>query len=170
MPLKRHTGPNALRRGRTSVPHANYFVTLCVEPRSDILLPGIAVALLAEAHRLNTDRGWVLRCATTMPDHAHLFFTLGERLSLSQTMARLKTKTQAFLRRRHADWQQNFFDHQLRPKDSAESVIRYIWMNPYRAGLATAGETWPHFYCRDEDWVWFQGLTDSGQPFPEWLR
>ena len=26
------------------------------------------------------------------------------------------------------------------------------------------------YYCAEEDWEWFQSLTDSGTPFPEWLR
>ena len=168
-PPKRNTGPNALRRGRASVPHADYFVTVCVQPRLPVLVPGIAPALLAETHRLTADGAWALRCLTVMPDHAHLFFTLGARLTLSQAMARLKTKTQALLRPQGAGWQENFYDHRLRPEDSAESVIRYLWLNPPRAGLVAEGDTWPYFYCRDEDWEWLRDLTDNGQPFPEWL-
>jgi REP element-mobilizing transposase RayT len=169
-PPKRNTGPNALRRGRASVPHANYFVTVCVNPRRDVLIPVAATALLDEAQRLTTDGAWILRCLTVMPDHAHLFFTLGERLTLSRAVARFKTKTQAFVRLRGTDWQDNFYDHQLRADDSVESIIRYIQLNPYQAGLVQWPQTWPHFYCRDEDWEWFRGLTDRGLPIPEWLQ
>jgi hypothetical protein len=31
-------------------------------------------------------------------------------------------------------------------------------------------DRWPHFYCCEEDSEWFDGLTDDGQPFPEWLQ
>ncbi|MDP2136362.1 MAG: transposase, partial [Candidatus Didemnitutus sp.] len=138
---KHDTGPNALRRRRFSVPHADYFITLCVQPRRPILIPAVAVALLAEAQDLAADGTWNLRCLTVMPDHAHLFITLGERLPLSRAVARLKTKTQALVRRHEGDWQENFYDHRLRPGDSVESVIRYLQLNAYRSGLAQPEET-----------------------------
>ncbi len=163
-------GPNALRRGRVSMPHAEYFVTVCLQPRRAVLVPDFAAVLQSEAQRLAADGGWTLRCLTVMPDHLHLFFILGERLTLSQAMARLKTKTQMFVRPHGTDWQDNFYDHKVRREDSIESIIRYIYLNPYRAGLIQPAESWPYFYCREEDWAWFQGLTDSGQPFPEWLQ
>jgi REP element-mobilizing transposase RayT len=117
---------------------------------------------------MTADTTWMLRCMTVMPDHLHLFFTLGERLSLSQAVGRLKTKTQSLLRPR-TDWQNNFYDHQLRPTDSVEATIRYVYQNPYQAGLVSAKDSWPYFYCHTNDWAWFNDLTDSGQPFPEWL-
>jgi putative transposase len=125
--------------------------------------------LLNEAQRLETG-GLILRCMTVMPDHMHLFFTLGERLTLSQVLARLKTKTQTLVRPQGTDWQSNFYDRRIREIDSIESIIRYIYLNPYRAGLIRAHETWHHFYCCEPDWKWFQSITDSGQPFPEWLQ
>jgi putative transposase len=167
---KRDTGPNALRRGRVSVPGANYFVTLCVEPRLPLLVESRAREASRELHSLHDDGCWHLRCATVMPDHIHVFFTLGRVLMLSQVVARLKTKTQAGLRRLKADWQDNYYDHRLRPEDSVESTIRYIHLNPYRAGLITAQEQWPHFYCCQEDWSWYLTLADDGKPPAEWLR
>jgi REP element-mobilizing transposase RayT len=104
-----------------------------------------------------------------MPDHVHLFVTLGGRLTLSQCVARLKTKTRVMLELQNAKWQLNFYDHHLRAADSIEAVIRYIHGNPYRAGLIGHKEVWPYFFCRPEDWSWFEKTTDSGQPFPEWL-
>ena len=167
---KRDTGPNALRRGRMSIPQADYFVTVCLYPRRDLLVPTVADALLREAKCLTSDGSWTLRCLTVIPDHAHLFFTLGQRLKLSQTIARFKTKTQVFIRSQGSDWQDNFYDHKVSPEDSIEQIIRYIFLNPFRAGLTTQGASWPYFYCRDEDWEWFVRLTDDHQPSPEWLQ
>jgi REP element-mobilizing transposase RayT len=133
-PLKRDAGPNALRRGRASMPHADYFVTLCLQPRRAILVPDMAEVLLNEMQRMTTEGCWTLRCLTVMPDHAHLFFTLGERLTLSQAIARLKTKTQTLVRQFGTDWQNNFYDHKVRPDDSIESIMRYIYLNPYHPG------------------------------------
>ena len=149
---------------------ADYFVTICLQPRRAILVPDIVAVLLNEAQRMTTDGCWTLRCLTVMPDHAHLFFTLGERLMLSQSVARLKTKTQSFVRPFGTDWQNNFYDHKVRPNDSIERVMRYIYLNPYHAGLIQPIDRWPYFYCCKEDMKWFDSLIDDCQPFPEWLQ
>jgi len=163
-------GSNALRRGRASTPYAEYFVTVCLQPRLAVLVPDVAAVVQSEAQRLGDNSEWTLRSLTVMPDHLHLFFILGERLTLSQTIARLKAKTQMLVRPHGVDWQDNFYDHKVRREDSIESIIRYIYLNPYRAGLIQLDECWPHFYCRGEDWAWFQEMTDTDQPFPEWLQ
>lgn len=111
---------------------------------------------------------WRLRCASVMPDHLHLFFALGERLTLSQSLARLKSRTRSLLAPT-AGWQDNFYDHHLRPTDPVEAIFRYIFLNPYAANLIARSDHWPHFYCAPEDWAWFKDRTDSDQPFPEWL-
>jgi putative transposase len=167
---KHDTGPNALRRGRVTIPHVDYFVTVCLQPRRAVLVPEIAIIILREAKDLERDGGWTLRSLTVMSDHIHLFFTLRERLTLSQVIARLKTKTQTLVRPQGVDWQSNFYDHRIREVDSIGSVIRYIYLNPYREGIIQQNEIWSYFYCCEADWKWFQGLTDSGQPFPEWLQ
>ena len=105
-----------------------------------------------------------------MPDHLHLFFALGNGLSLSRTIARLKATTRKEIRDSGADWQSNFYDHKLREADSVEQVIRYIHLNPFRKGLVGEGENWPHFRCGAEDWDWYRKVADDGRPFPEWLR
>jgi len=152
------------------MPHADYFVTVCLQPRRSILISNVATTVMIEAQALSADGSWILRCLTVMPDHVHLFFTLGDRLTLSQAIARFKTKTQNLVRLRGADWQDNFYDHRIREVDAVESVVRYIYLNSYQAGLIHQNENWSYFYCSDEDWKWFQGRTDSGQPFPEWLQ
>lgn len=169
MSPKRNTGPNSLRRGRASVPNVNYFVTICIEPRETAAILPMASAIMEELHQMTSDAIWTLRCATIMPDHLHLFFRLGENLSLSRSVARLKGKTQKLLWLQKADWQQNFYDRRFRPKDSAEATIRYIWRNPYVGGLIENGSEWSWFYCCDDDWFWFKGLTYAEQPVPEWL-
>jgi putative transposase len=127
---KYNTGPNALRRGRWSVPGANYFVTVCLEPRASRLLPCIGQTLLAEAQVMTNEAVWTTRCFTVMPDHFHVLFTLGRTRTLSQCIARLKVRTQPLLAAQDASWQDNFYDHQLRPADSDETTLRYIWLNP----------------------------------------
>ena len=131
-------------------------MTICLQPRFPLLISDVAEAFVAEAGKLTIEAVWTLRCLTVMPDHVHLFFTLGAKLTLSQVVARLKTKSQKFLHSQGCDWQINFYDRMIRKEDSVEDVIRYIYLNPFRAGLISLHETWPNFYCCEEDWSRFR--------------
>ncbi len=116
------------------------------------------------------DRGiWSLRALTVMPDHLHLLFRLGSQLQVSQCIARLKATCRPRLQAAGAGWQPNYYDHRLRPDDSIEATLRYIWVNPYREGLVVPPEPWPYFYCDPDDWKWFEKSTDNGDPPPAWL-
>lgn len=148
----------------------DYFVIICVAPRRTVLIPLVADILLSEAKRMNADGSWILRSMTVMPDHAHIFFTLGQRLTLSQAIARLKAKTKLLVRSQGSDWQDNYYDRKVRPEDLIEQIVRYIFLNPFQAGLLAQGATWPFYYCCATDWEWFKGRTDNKEPFPEWLQ
>lgn len=167
--MKRDTGPNALRRGRDSRHETDYFLTLCVESRCPILVGPLADTVLNALHQSHAAAVWHLRCLVLMPDHLHLLARLGGKLTLSQAVARFKFATRQSMQASQVRWQDNYYDHRLRPDESVEPVIRYIFMNPCAAGLIQSGGKWPWFYCCTEDWTWFSGLTDSGQPYPEWL-
>lgn len=106
-----------------------------------------------------------------MPDHFHLLATLGHRLPLGKCIARLKSKTKPALRDTvpTVEWERGFYDHHLRPEDDRLAVFRYLFLNPYRAGLCLRGDRWPWYYCRKEDWQWFKDLLEIERPSPEWL-
>ena len=95
----RNTGPNALRRGRSSAPGASFFVTICVAQREPKLVPDIAQLLVAEALRMSSGEIWTLRCMTVMPDHLHLLFALGVRLTLARRARNLRRTKDYFLLR-----------------------------------------------------------------------
>jgi hypothetical protein len=57
----------------------------------------------------------------------------------------------------------------MRHNEAMLPVFSYVFLNPYRAALVPAGERWPGYFCSDEDWAWFGGLTNAGCPLPEWL-
>lgn len=163
-------GYEALRRYRASLPHTNYFVTLCTRDRKQGLnRPEIAPAIQAEIAAIEEAGHWSLRAATIMPDHLHLLITLHDKLSLGRTIARLKTKTRAALIPTNLEWQGNYYEHLLRPNEHVESVIRYIHLNPYRADLIDSSAVYPWFWLGLAESVWFRPLTDDGKPFPEWL-
>jgi REP element-mobilizing transposase RayT len=165
-------GRAALRRGRVSIPHAEYFLTLCTDQRrAGLTEAAVAPAILVEMHAMEADFAWQLRCAVVMPDHMHLLMILGNTLTLGQCVGRLKARTGAMLRLAPAPlaWERDFFDRHVRPDDERLAIFLYVFLNPHRAGLCARGESWPWYFCRDEDWAWFKGLLDADRPYPEWL-
>lgn len=118
---------------------------------------------------MQNDGLWIVRCATIMPDHLHLLIELRAELTLGKAVARIKSRTAAALRSANLAWQSGYFDHRLRPGESALPYFHYIYLNPYRAKLIATGTEWPWFFCGSEDRAWFLPLLDQGQPLPEWL-
>ena len=145
-PTKGHA---ALRRGRVSIPHADYFLTVCTdEKRPGLTSPAVATAILTELRAMDADGTWQLRCAVVMPDHLHALAILGERLTLGQSVGRLKSKTQASLRAVAANsaaslvWERDFYDHHVRPDEDRLALFRYIFLSPIAPASvprATAG-------------------------------
>jgi REP element-mobilizing transposase RayT len=152
------------------VPNGEYFLTLCTdEHRHGLTNVGIASAVLREMQEMILDGSWQVRCATVMPDHVHALVVLGGRLSLGKTVARLKAKTSRGLADSACKWERDFFDRHVRPDEDRLALFLYIFLNPYRAGLSSRLETWPWYFCRPDDWEWFQNYLEQDRPLPEWL-
>lgn len=171
MPNTLGHGHEALRRGRWSSSGAEYFLTLCTHDRRPGLTePSVFSAVFIHAHQLTAEGGWNLRTATVMSDHLHLLFTLGDRAELSAVIRLFKGRLAPVLRASGLRWQRACFDHRLRPDEDRLPVFLYIFLNAYRAGLVAPDEIWPAYFCSDDDWRWFEPLTDTSCPFPAWLQ
>lgn len=155
-----------LLRGRVSIPHARYFITLCTKGRkSGLTAPIIAEAIRNTWRRQHRDNDYVLHCATVMPDHLHWLCTLGERLTLSRIISKFKSLTPI-----QWDWQRNYYDHRLRADDSREPFSRYVFLNPYRKGLLRHDEEWPWWTLnRNEKPEFIEHLNKNRFPPPEWI-
>lgn len=170
MTLQVGRGHEALRRGRSSCPGAEYFVTCCTGGRAPGLERAeVTSALVAESNKLADEGVWRMRSAVVMRDHVHLLVALGTKRSLPEAMRLFKGRTSPLLRRAGLGWQRGYFDHRMRGVEDRLPVFRYIFLNPYRAGLLHDDARWPGYFCCDEDWAWFAGLTKDEMPFPEWL-
>ncbi|MCX6938541.1 MAG: transposase [Verrucomicrobia bacterium] len=175
MPPQSASGPLPHRQtarlllGRISTPGATYFLTLCTALRAPVLLyPETLTALRAALSATFTETD-PLRAACVMPDHLHLIFTLGPRLSVGQIMGKFKT-----LSLRHAGavwrWQLNGYEHRLRDNESEEDYAFYVYMNPYRAGLAPISGVWPAWICPEPNrYRFLAALKLDGTPPCEWL-
>lgn len=168
--MKPPRGYEALRQYRTTIQGASYFVTICSRERmAGLTDPELADSIARELRSMETDGAVNLRAGVIMPDHLHLFLRATGTLTLGQLIGRLKAKTRAALGHRGMRRQGNYYEHRLRPEDSAEDVLRYIYLNPYLAKLVTPSRPYPYFWLGAEDAAWFQPLLDDERPFPEWL-
>ncbi len=167
-PAKGHA---ALRRGRYSSPNAEYFLTLCIEKKFPGLTnPSLAQTIRAQWQKLEASGLWLVRSAVIMPDHLHLFVTLGSDAELSPGIRNFKGPLTPVLRTCQLKWQDSYYDHRLRPNEDLLPLFLYIYLNPYRANLLPATQPYPHYYCHPRDWAWLQSLTHENLPYPEWLR
>jgi putative transposase len=169
MPLPERKTPR-LRWGRVSVPDATYFVTACTKNRETVFANrDVATKALSVLDELPVGHDADILAATIMPDHVHLLFTLGARLSFGQVIAKFKTLARE--RGRVAwHWQDESFEHRLRATDSPEDYAFYIFMNPYRANLIPLTVRWPAWFCPDPKRFLFLSYLTENEPVPrEWL-
>ena len=151
--LPQRRNPNLWRR-RVSLPGARYFITCCTrERRAGLTRPSVAKALQEHLSSIEVSDAEVF-CVTVMPDHVHVLFRLGVRLKLGQLVGRLKVQTRDALRPWNLGWQDDYFEHRLGPDEESEPYARYLFLNPYRAGLIPQNEDWP--------WWWTGNFVSFG--------
>jgi REP element-mobilizing transposase RayT len=79
-----------------------------------------------------------------MPDHVHLFVRVISALSLAQWMRMLKRNLSRRITEEPPHWQEGFFDHLLRGRESYSQKWEYVRQNPVRAALVTTHQDWPY--------------------------
>lgn len=168
--MKRRKTGN-LRKGRVSIPGARYFVTLNVHQRKPVVCTKSVMADAKEFLKMAQERdiarslGLIL-----MPDHVHWLFRLGASTSVEQTIRMMKYHFGSRLRATGNKWQSNFFDHRLRESEDADAYGRYIFLNPYRAGLIERIEVWPYWVRNQEFQFQFEAAFEEGKYPPQaWL-
>ena len=168
--MQRRHGYESLRCGRVSIERATYFVTVCTHERRVGLTDHVcAVGVRTQLRTIECDHVAEVAAAVIMPDHLHFLFTLTGNLAVGQVVARLKFKTRLALARFGLRWQGNYFEHRLRPDDPLEDVIRYMFLNPYAAGLLPREQKYLLFWTSDAVALWFDPTLNESRPFPEWL-
>ena len=158
-----------LRRGRMSIAGARYFVTFCTAGRAPFPAGDEAVERVHRAFdEVTAARDAEILAGTVMPDHVHILFRLGERLSLDRVVAKLKARARAPGAR--VVWQANYFEHRLREPEDVEVYAWYVFMNPYVAALCSLDDRWPGWWRSDVVGWRFLDLARPGPlPQPEWL-
>lgn len=159
-----------LHLGRVSAVGAVYFVTFVTKGRSPWLgQPTARQAVLDVLGKWHTEGDGAVWAAVVMPDHIHVLFEAGVRLSVGRCVSRWKTQARAAAGYA-GEWQRDFWEHRVRDGESIEEYGWYLILNPYRAGLCQPDVTWPGWWCPDKTRFEFsQSLSAEGVPPREWL-
>ena len=165
-----HLGTDRLRKGRLSIPHAHYFLTVGTSKRAPVFHENNGIEIFRNTLRkFHAEGDLTLHCATVMPDHCHLLFTLGNRLTLPQIASKLKRQMREGLKHT-ALWQSNFYDHRIRPDQELEPFSKYIFLNPYRKQLINYNQSWPGWILNKNYNPEFAAhLIEGCFPPEEWL-
>jgi putative transposase len=169
MPIRR---TSELHGHRWSAPKTRYFVTACTrERRSGLEGHSVTDAIIKGTMDSDSLEDTETMAFSVMPDHIHWLFVLGRRLSIGRVIGRLKFESRETLASAGLAWQRDFFEHRLRAEESAEDYGRYIFLNPYRAGIVKVAETWRGWHCsRPELFAFTVHLNSNGSPPREWIE
>lgn len=168
MPIRRNQD---MHRGRISFVAGIYFVTCCLKARDKSRLGHGALNQITDMVRDMDAYGDTRTLAfVAMPDHLHWLFAVGERLTLTQVVAKLKFLSRQVLAADGAQWQRDCYEHRLRSSETLEDYGLYIFLNPYRAGLVSPEMAWPHWWTGQPcELSFMEKLSPSGGPPTEWL-
>jgi len=163
-------GYSALRKGRINLKEAFYFLTITLQrplPKDSagLAAPALQAELITRAKSIDE---WQLLSMVVMPDHLHLMVRL-QTEKVAGPVRLLKGGFVPLLRIHRLNWQPGFYDHRLRPEDKVSGVVRYMWLNPYRAGIRTVNESWDGWWSSPEAAQWIRPRAPDSPP-PEWWR
>jgi putative transposase len=120
-----------------------FFITICCAERKTNQLAHrdvFEVMRGAIEHYARNGKGWT-HLFLAMPDHLHALMSFPTEARMEQIVRdwkRYSAKKTGVL------WQDGFFDHRLRHRESFEEKAGYIRMNPVRGGLVSRPEDWSY--------------------------
>ena len=143
-----------------------YFLTLCCDERRPVFTEARRALWMRDSlEQEAVHHQFGVHAFCIMPDHVHFLAEgLGPASNLLALMKTLKLKTTFAYHKDHRQplWQKKFYDHILRPRESADSVAWYIWLNPVRKGMCTKPHEYPFSGSFTLDW------KSIVQPFEPW--
>jgi len=125
----------------------HYFITFCCHQRQHVFRDARQAASLVQDLNSHSARNsfWV-HAYCVMPDHVHLLLqgcAAGSNLAAFLRSFKQSTAQKYLAKTGQRLWQKRFYDYILRPRDSADCVAWYIWLNPVRKGLCARSEEYP---------------------------
>ena len=124
-----------------------YFVTLCTHRRTQVFVTsGVVDTVLAQILRSASALRFVVVAYCFMPDHVHLLIEgVDEAADFKSLVSICKQKTGFVYRRRigRSLWQTGYHERVLRNADETSRIVRYILLNPVRAGFVDDPRDYP---------------------------
>ncbi|AIE87189.1 REP-associated tyrosine transposase [Fimbriimonas ginsengisoli] len=119
----------------------------CEARRKPVLAePEFTDSCAANLARAAVENGCIVPIYTILPDHVHVLIMGAEDSSQpKKAMERFKylSGTWLFHKRPGVAWQDDFHDRNIRSSDDWPNHVRYIALNPVRAGLCENIKDWP---------------------------
>jgi len=152
--------------------YQRYFITITTDFRARVFAHEThANALCLQISPFFAARNFEVIAYCVMPDHLHVLLEgTSDDADLREAVRAWKQRTGYDWKTRTGArlWQPGFHDRVLREGDDTSSIVRYILLNPVRAGLAHSPGDYP----------WLGSLRYSlpeleehaGQWVPEWKR
>jgi len=124
----------------------SHFVTFCCYHRQPLFSADASGRVFESAlERVRRTFGLRIYAYVVMPEHVHLLLSEPERQTLADALKSLKQGvSRRLIGNAEHFWQKRYYDFNIRDYPQFTQKLRYIHMNPVRAGLCE----------RPEDWEW----------------
>lgn len=119
-----------------------------------LLIPECAEVVKNTIHYPN-EKEYLLICYSIMPNHFHLVFKLlKNNKGISKIMQSIKRISalgcNKILNSAGKFWQDESFDRFVRDEKELYSVVKYVLLNPVKAGLVENWHEWKYSYCHKD--------------------
>ncbi len=147
MPEKPEKGSHFLRKGRRSFFYKVYFVS-AFKDRSIVRLDDHVCfdSVMESLDKLEKEDLLEWFALVVMPDHFHIILRLGENITLSKLMQRLKGSSSYEINRRlgrkGSVWYKGYYDRMIRDHEDVLQYLKYLYENPVRKGLVEEASEW----------------------------
>ncbi len=129
------------------VSHRWFFITCRLLPRRRILSPSEFAVLAQVIQKRRAEHRFLLTAWVFLPDHWHAIFYPPLPLTISRVIEAIKDGATKRINRARREagmlWQPRFFDRALRTVKEYDEKVKYIHLNPVKAGLVSRQEDWP---------------------------
>jgi REP element-mobilizing transposase RayT len=120
-----------------------FFITVCCRQRGISSLNNpLAFNCMVEACEFYIRSNlWSVEMLLAMPDHWHALIRFQH---VENMEAIIRNWKRYVAKRTEIVWQDGFFEHRLRSRQSANEKWHYIHLNPIRKGLVAEPHIWPY--------------------------
>jgi putative transposase len=126
-----------------------YLLTICVHLREPVFTCHSAARLVIDLFlQFASEEKFEVLAYCAMPEHVHFYVVgLEDSSDCRRLVNRWKQKTGLWWKQQsHAEalWQRGFHDRIIREGEPIDGVIRYVILNPVRAGLVADARDYPY--------------------------